>query len=144
MDKKNLVFGLLCLFGAFSLFIYQGKQLQQQAILRQSQAADADVANVDEETPKTPAVSPVQIASEVAFRPPILKPTDERLVVLENEAVKVTFTTIGGGIRSVELKRFAAERDSDAPYVFNREAVLPALIIGRDAEHLWMQSFADT
>lgn len=144
MDKKNLIFGLLCLFGAFSLFIYQGKQLQQQAILRQSQAADEVVVNADEETPRTPAVSPVQIASEVAFRLPTLKPTDERLVVLENEAVKVTFTTIGGGIRSVELKKFAAERDSDAPYIFNREAVLPALIIGRDAEHLWMQSFAVT
>ena len=146
MDKKNLIFGLLCLFGAFSLFIYQGKQLQQQAILRQSQVADEEAANT--EGGKQPKADVAPTSSELKnlpeFRLPTLKPTDERLVVLENDAVKVTFTTIGGGICSVELKKFAAERDSDAPYVFNREAVFPALIIGRDAEHLWTQSFAVT
>ena len=145
MDKKNLVFGLLCLFGAFSLFIYQGKQLQQQAILRQSQAADEGLANAEGLQPKSnvaPIASELKNLSE--FRLPTSKPTDERLIVLENDAVRVTFTTVGGGIRTVELKRFAAERDSDAPYVFNREVVLPALVIGRDTEHLWTQSFAVT
>ena len=145
MDKKNLVFGLLCLFGAFSLFIYQGKQLQQQAILRQSQAADEEVANAEGLQPKSdvaPTLSEPSNGSE--FQLPILKPIDERLIVLENDAVRVTFTMVGGGIRTVELKKFPAERDSDAPYVFNREAELPALVIGRDVEHLWMQSFAVT
>ena len=127
MDKKNLVFGLLCLFGAFSLFIYQGKQLQQQAILRQSQITDEEVTNAEGGQPRSD-VAPIsaELKNLSECRLPTSKPTDERLIVLENDAVKVTFTTVGGGIRPVELKKYAAESDSDAPWVVIREAVLVA------------------
>ncbi len=142
MDKKNLVFGLLCLFGAFSLFIYQGKQLQQQAILRQSQAADEEVANAEGLQPKSdvaPTLSEPSNGSE--FQLPIFKPTDERLIVLENDAVKVTFTTVGGGIRTVELKNFPATRGGTEPYCFNDTVGLPALTLGWDKEKTLAQNF---
>ena len=142
MDKKNLIFGLLCLFGAFSLFIYQGKQLQQQAILRQLQAADEGSANAEGLQPKSDAVSmSSELSNGSEFRLPILKPTDERLIVLENDAVRVTFTTVGGGIRTVELKKFSATRGGTEPYCFNDTVGLPALTLGWDKEKTLAQNF---
>ena len=147
MDKKNLIFGLLCLFGAFSLFISQGKQLQQQAILRQSQAIAEEEASVNDKTvPTTVDAATTAVNSEVAhvFQAPVLKPTDEQIFILENDAVRVHFSTIGGGIRSVELKKFPATQDSDAPYVFNKENTVPALTPGWNTDRLLTQSFAVT
>jgi len=142
MDKKNLIFGLLCLFGAFSLFIYQGKQLQQQAILRQSQAADEEVANAEGLQPKSDVVPmSSELSNGSEFQLPIFKPTDERLIVLENDAVRVTFTTVGGGIRTVELKKFSATRGGTEPYCFNDTVGLPALTLGWNKEKTLTQNF---
>lgn len=142
MDKKNLIFGLLCLFGAFSLFIYQGKRLQQQAILRQSQAADEEVANAEGLQPKSDvAPTSSQLSNGSEFQLPILKPTGERMIVLENDAVRVTFTTIGGGIRTVELKNFSATRGETEPYCFNDTVGLPALTLGWDKEKTLTRNF---
>lgn len=147
MDKKNLVLGLLCLFGAFSLFVYQGKQLQQQALLRQSQAIAEGEASADDKTmPTTVDAATTAVNNEVApvFQAPVFKPTDEQIFTLENDAVRVHFSTIGGGIRSVELKKFPATQDSDAPYVFNKESPVPALTLGWDTAKLFTKPFAVT
>lgn len=146
MDKKNLIFGLLCLFGAFSLFIYQGKQLQQQAILRQSQVADEEAANT--EVGKQPKGDVAPTSSELKnlseFQLPVLRPTDERLIVLENDAVRVTFTTVGGAIRTVELKKFPATQGGTESYCFNDTVGLPALTLGWDKEQHLTQNFSVT
>ena len=142
MDKKNLIFGLLCLFGAFSLFIYQGKQLQQQAILRQSQAVGEEAVDAEGVQPKSDVAPTLSESSNLSeFQLPIFKPTDERLIVLENDAVRVTFTTVGGGIRTVELKKFPATRGETEPYCFNDTVGLPALTLGWDKEKTLTQNF---
>ncbi len=55
--------------------------------------------------------------------------------VLENEFIRVTFTTRGGSIKSVALLKYPAEQGSEEPFIFNEVAEVPALAIslaGRD------------
>ena len=137
MDKKNAILGLLCLFAAFSLFIYQSRQLQQSTELASITVQEGSQPLSAVETPLGQKAAPV-------FQLPTILPGEQRLIALENDAVKVTFSTIGGGIHSVELKKFAAVRGGTEPYRFNDTIGLPALTLGWDKQQSVTQVFKVT
>ena len=126
MDKKNFIIGIICLFAAFSLFVRQEKQLRQQA-------PQQPVAVVQNESP-TPQPEPALVLPQQDL-------TTSQIYTLENEAVKVHFTTHGGAIHSIELKRYPAELKGEQAYIFNQTSKIPALGLAWDKNHLILNNF---
>ena len=126
MDKKNFIIGIICLFAAFSLFVRQEKQLRQQA-------PQQPVAVVQNESP-TPQPEPALVLPQQDL-------TTSQIYTLENEAVKVHFTTRGGAIHSIELKRYPAELKGEQAYIFNQTSKIPALGLAWDKNHLILNNF---
>ncbi|MEM9226436.1 MAG: membrane protein insertase YidC [Verrucomicrobiota bacterium] len=166
MDKKNTILGILFLGGAFFLVFWQGRQAedfarqQEQQQQEQAQQEPPPVQADEAAEPVSPLTAPAgdtpsqtPANQEGAFtltgsQEPQLKatPTDdspEELVTLENDAIRVTFTTRGGAIKYVEfiadnarggLKYPATLDEPEIPYVFNAGGVLPALAISLDTD----------
>lgn len=170
MDKKNTILGLLFLGGAFFLIFWQSKQMEERAReweeQKTAEEAQQEVAEEeavkDEKLPdaaspfvetQAPAVAETTDTENTGglFAPAeattdTIEPTEpqaaEELVTLENEAIRVTFTTWGGAIKHVEFiargyndaLKYPATLDSDVPYVFNAGGVLPALAISLDTD----------
>ncbi|MBP5191698.1 MAG: membrane protein insertase YidC [Opitutales bacterium] len=135
-----MILGLLCLGGALGLFVVQSKELQQQAT-QSSSTTVHEHASVT--PPRVQATANPQSASE-AFTLPAFDATQNSFVTLENEAIRVHFSLLGGGIHSVELKKFTAQRDGNEPYIFNKNAGLPALTLGWDKHQSITQRFQVT
>ena len=133
MDKKNFLFGIICLFIAFSLFINQEKRLAEKSSQPQ----------LVENTASTP-ISPVQKPERVSFSMPQQRLDKSHLVTLENEAIKVHFSTLGGSIHSIELKHYPAVQSDPRPFVFNEEANLPALTLLWQPQHPIISPFSIT
>jgi YidC/Oxa1 family membrane protein insertase len=142
MDKKNLIFGVLCLVAAFGVTIWSGIQQQHHAAEQAAIAAAAGPVKpagnvtagpVASTSASTPVVAPVSV--------PILPPTagaggllassaeagQPATYVLENDNIQATFTEAGGAIATVALKKFPAQLHGTAPVVFNQGAPQPAL-----------------
>lgn len=160
MDKKNTIIGIALLAAAFGLLIWQGKQAQEAAEeFRKTQQAQEqlteETANEPNETVTKPApAAPTAIPAEdtgggiFSKAEEAIVPTKttsratEKEYVLENEYVRVTFTTWGGSIKNVAFVSrqangelaYPAKLKSDQPYVFNKGAQLPALAISLDAD----------
>ncbi|MBC2596226.1 membrane protein insertase YidC [Ruficoccus amylovorans] len=163
MDKKNLVLGLLFLGGAFFTIFWQGRQAQERALQQQlnqpaAQKVQTAEAGATEEAPATaakpatPAGKPapgdttrdffLQSENNAQDIEPVHAEAPEELITLENEAIRVTFTTRGGAIKHVEFVaighdgelKFPATIDSEQPYVFNAGGILPALAISFDMD----------
>jgi len=126
MDKKNFIIGIICLFAAFSLFVRQEKQLRQQA-------PQQPVTVVQNESP-TPKPEPALVLPQQELMA-------SQIYTLENEAVKIHFTTHGGAIHSIELKRYPAELNEKQAYVFNQNSKIPALGLAWDKNHLILNNF---
>ncbi len=62
-----------------------------------------------------------QPGPEFESRPP------EETYVIENDLIRVRFTTYGGAVKEVELKKYPALQGEDAPYIFNEGSDLPVL-----------------
>ncbi|MBN2069079.1 MAG: membrane protein insertase YidC [Opitutales bacterium] len=136
MDKKTLL-GITLILAAIGLWAYQAKEMkqQQEAYLQaQREQAVADEAAAAAAGPQSPA-------ADLREATPALPNTDssassleklrkEELAVLENDFIRVTFTTYGGAIKNVALKQYASVQGGEDPYVFNDAptgSVLPAL-----------------
>lgn len=136
MDKKNIFFGVLLLGAAFAFMFWQGKQY--------------DVIDVDHEvdinelpTQLRPhgeheAITPFipQAGSSGLFE---VEPTapkagpevpKETLYQLENDYISVRFTSRGGAIKDVSLKKYPLTLGDPAPFVFNAFTETPALALG--------------
>lgn len=116
MDKKNFLLGVVCLFVAFTLFVKQERHLR--------------------EAPSQPVVEkkmPLEVTRKSDIKASFMGKSPEiresQLVTLENDFIKVNFSRIGGAIHSIALKKYPAYRNSQAPYVFNQKAWLPALTL---------------
>ena len=70
-----------------------------------------------------PIIGQAQAGPEIETRPP------EETYIIENDLIRVKFTTYGGAIKEVELKKYPAIQGDDAPYVFNEGSDIPALSI---------------
>lgn len=86
--------------------------------------------------PDTPIVPPSLSAPEQAITPLAEPPpiseealADEKLIVLENDHMAVTFSTLGGTVREVLLKKYREEDRADSPPVTFDFHATPALAI---------------
>ena len=65
-----------------------------------------------------------------------LPPREEKLVTIENENALYTFSSLGGGLKQIELKKYKADvgcekdgRTNNAKVILNDKAQVPALSI---------------
>ena len=129
MDKKNIFIGGLLMIAAFGLMLYQGKT-SNKAKPEDSAASKPELTR--KETLLSDASKNTLIPSDstpiscenglLQVVKPILKPTPqhtETLYTLENQGIKVRFTSRGGAIKDVSLKNYPITRESEDPFVFN-------------------------
>ncbi|HRE38458.1 MAG TPA: membrane protein insertase YidC [Chitinophagaceae bacterium] len=111
---RNTVIGFVILAGLFFGYFYftnkqQSEYRKQQAEKQKREKAIQDSINLVNK-PKQDSLS--RIADSVAKITKVgsfqaaIKDTTEKLVVTENELIKVTFTNKGGQVKKVELKKF--------------------------------------
>ncbi len=111
---RNTVIGFVILAGLFFGYFYftnkqQSEYRKQQAEKQKREKAIQDSINLVNK-PKQDSLS--RIADSVAKITKVgsfqaaIKDTTEKLVVAENELIKVTFTNKGGQVKKVELKKF--------------------------------------
>ncbi|HCJ12512.1 MAG: hypothetical protein A2Y14_04525 [Verrucomicrobia bacterium GWF2_51_19] len=118
--NRDTIIGGLCLAAAFGLWIYQSQHQEEVP-------AKVVVKHV-ESIPGTPVAAPTLLQKKVEA--PVIQATvvdKAELYVLENDAIRVTFTNRGGGIQSVAFKKYADRKDTTDPYVFNARNDVPAL-----------------
>lgn len=124
MDKKNTTIGIVLLLAAFgSMFL--GRYLSpnpsgtsqptvnQPAVANQGPEAAAPVAAA---TPSNPSGTPTPTG---VFADISRDAANGTVTTLENEFVIVRLTNSGGAIRDVAFKKYAAEKGSPEPFVFN-------------------------
>ena len=111
--------GKLILFGSVALliasFIFQSRKASQRSVQRRDDANSTKQGTspppvisslTKAPTTQTNTVPQPQFANAVLSAP-------EKTVVLQNDFVRYTFTTHGGGIKRVELKKFPKEADKE-------------------------------
>ena len=124
MDKKNTTIGVVLLLAAFaSMFL--GRYLSpnptsspqptvnQPAVADQGPSAAGQAAAA---TPSSPTGVPTPTGTFAAISTEAATST---VTTLENEFVIVRLTNSGGAIRDVAFKKYAAEKGSPEPFVFN-------------------------
>jgi len=132
MDKKTIgvVAGCLVLLIGWQWLV--NKMYPPQPKARPALATDVAPTNT------LPAEA---IPTSEAFRPVLLPATEEdgtvrppeQTAVLQNEYVRIEFTSWGGGIRSVELLEHRAHRGATSNVVLNADGTAPALALrGRE------------
>ncbi len=127
MDKKNLVIGISLLLGAFALMFVQARDDQHRRATPPQPAAQAAQQQPAPQAHATPANT--QTAAIPTLGAPTTSDAPEQLLTLGNDYITVHFTTRGGAIKDVELKRYREKIDADAPVVFNRGSLMPALAL---------------
>jgi len=137
MDKKNTTIGLLLLITAFGMMFWQNRQTtayqqeqartreaQRQEMVQQALASQAERPLVAPSTVEQPAfVASAPAAQAVDPSAPAITS------VLENDFVRIEFTSWGGAISNVAFKQYPAVQGEDAPYVFNALSATPALAL---------------
>lgn len=99
-------------------------QVRERATVTEATNGDEDLLDLLAREVEIPVVE------EAAEDPDALQPVEtaaveEDTVVLENDFIRVTFTTRGGAIRTVEFKQ--TKRGGPDDFVFNENGYLPAL-----------------
>lgn len=133
MDKKNFIIGITCLFAAFTLFINQEKRLREN--LNQTAVTSSNKTEV-------PTTAPNQTPSRVHYFQPTISAA--KILTLENDVIRVNFSDVGGAIQSIELKHYCADQNKETPYLFNKNATIPALMLAWNSKNPITNSFAVT
>jgi YidC/Oxa1 family membrane protein insertase len=137
MDRKGIAFIAVCLAGMVGLkyvadFIWP-TSTGARPVASATTSSNAPLSKVN-----APPASTAQMAPALPVGPvtaPAFQSAEESLV-LENDLLRLTFTSHGGGARLIELKKYPASVDcSDTsakgvPSALNRFAPLPALTLG--------------
>ncbi len=155
MDKNYTLAGILMLLAAFGLFILQKPEMDRRARERErareaSQFEETETTGPEEGAhafPRDPATATASSLNSLSHEngkignganpiigqsrtaPAIETRPPEETYVIENDLIRVRFTTYGGAIKEVELKKYPAMQGDDAPYVFNEGSDIPALSI---------------
>jgi YidC/Oxa1 family membrane protein insertase len=130
MDRKGIAFLAVCLAGMVGLK-YVADFIWPTPTGARPEASVAASSNAP--LASTAQRVPVLLAGPVTV--PTFQAAEESLV-LENDLLRLTFTSHGGGARLIELKKYPASvdcRDTTAngvPSALNRFAPLPALTLG--------------
>lgn len=137
MDKKNTFLGIAFLIAAMGLMMWQSaQQVPAGTQPSQPQAAESTPGTGTLPTPAVNGTSlnPVPdapltlgqaVTAQTQDRPTEIRP------VLENDFIRVEFTSWGGAIRDVALKNYPVEQGGDEPYLFNEFGDVPALALSR-------------
>ena len=142
MDKKNTLIGLVLIVGAFGILMYEGRRYKEVDEPEEAVAT----RNYDN---ATPSLTPTSKAPEPSTRPaidaeedglfkavstkaelPKVQEAKENIHELENEFIKVRFSSLGGGIKDVTFKEFAEKEGSEERFIFNDLSSTPLLNIG--------------
>lgn len=136
MDKKNYLFGILLLVAAFGFLFWQGKQYD---VIDHNQVKDIDELPT-QLRPHTEGEGNVPFVSEAgssglfevraASPEPGIEAEKEAVYQLENDYIIVRFTSKGGAIKDVALKKYPLILGDPEPFVFNAFSETPALALG--------------
>jgi YidC/Oxa1 family membrane protein insertase len=124
MDKKNWILVAACLAGVFAYpvlinYIYPPPPPREQAApLPASGVSTPGLAPAS----ASPSVLSPATVSPAQKNPPVVR-APEQLAFLENDYFKAEFTTHGGGIKTVALKKHTAEEAN--PIILNQAGPLP-------------------
>ncbi len=158
MDRHYTVIGIFFVTAALGLMVWQGMESKKRAEEYRQQNppqivdATSDSSDSDSSQSTTPADDSNAIPALLQNSDPIskqqysdeggslitkvedkeIKPVVSDIEIIhsmENEFFKVDFTSFGGAIKRVALKKYAAEIGSDTPYIFNEYSDVPALSI---------------
>ncbi len=137
MDRKGIAFLAVCLAGMVGLK-YVADFIWPTPTGARPQATAAVSSNTPSVKVNAPPAGSTQAAPALPAGPltvPTFQSAEESLV-LENDLLRLTFTSHGGGARLIELKKYPASVDcSDTaakgvPSALNRFAPLPAPPLG--------------
>lgn len=147
MEKSSKTIGIILLGAALALMFWQNADQVKRANAYQelkaaeaaevaaslpsadnvnfaqaAQTASTKTAAVAEATPTTSALTPTTIEAPAAQS---LAP--EQLFVLENDFLKLTFTSRGGALRELSFKKYNKTLEDQTPYTMVAPANLPFL-----------------
>lgn len=123
MDKKNTVIGVVLIIAAV-ISMYFSARLAPPPPPRPEVAAP--VASPIAQN-QAPAPGPASSPQDAQFSAPAKSAAPAEFATLQNEFVAVRFTTAGGAIDSVELKKHDALLGQPENYVLNAPHAAPAL-----------------
>jgi YidC/Oxa1 family membrane protein insertase len=127
MDKKNTTIGILLLLAAFGLWIWQAKQTREAEA---QQASRPQVQQVEQASAPAPAATTAPAAATPSASAAAETPeAPEEKFVLENDFIRVHFTSLGGAVEKVEILDYKAEQGGKAPYAFNEGTPTPIYAI---------------
>ncbi|MDR2677088.1 MAG: membrane protein insertase YidC [Puniceicoccales bacterium] len=112
MEKKHLFLGLTAIALAFWIIIGENRRAVSQAGL--AEIASAQTAPQVGWVPGAPSVAPKKAASVAAG-----KHLNCPGFILENSYIRGEISPIGGGIRSIALKKYPATLGSEKPWIFD-------------------------
>ena len=125
MDKKNTVIGVLLLVGAIASFFLSQKYAPPPAPTKPAVTSTSSGSPLAQN--EAPASGPARSVTDAAFSAPDKSSVPAEYLTLENEYVAVKFTTAGGAIDRVDLKKHPALLDKPDPYIINAKQSAPAL-----------------
>jgi YidC/Oxa1 family membrane protein insertase len=137
MDRKGIAFLAVCLAGMVGLkyvadFIWP-TPTGARPVASATASSNAPLSKVNAPLASTAQMVPALLAGPLSV--PTFQAAEESLV-LENDLLRLTFTSHGGGARLIELKKYPSSVDcrdttpNGTPSALNRFAPLPALTLG--------------
>jgi YidC/Oxa1 family membrane protein insertase len=124
MDRKNLFLGLGCVSLALFLYILNAPK-PTPVVPGAPKVVESGAAAPGKALAAVPVAPSVGAAGGVA-----INPADAKRVTLENGFVKVTFTSRGGAIETVELLKQFADTERKGKVIFNDKNAEAALALG--------------
>ena len=124
MDRKNLFLGLGCVSLALFLYILNAPK-PTPVVPGAPKVVESGAAAPGKALATVPAAPSVGAAGGIA-----INPADAKRVTLENGFVKVTFTSRGGAIETVELLKQFADTERKGKVIFNDKNAEAALALG--------------
>jgi YidC/Oxa1 family membrane protein insertase len=124
MDRKNLFLGLGCVSLALFLYILNAPK-PTPVVPGAPKLVESGAAAPGKALAAVPVAPSVGAAGGVA-----INPADAKRVTLENGFVKVTFTSRGGAIETVELLKQFADTERKGKVIFNDKNAEAALALG--------------
>lgn len=140
------------LLGAFALFFLGTQQAIPPPDAERSDPRRTETREGVMEDPREPALTPLGaplppepsgLLREVArvLPDPTAAPPAETYV-LENDYIRVVFTTRGGAIQSVALKKYPAVQNEEAPYILDAPDAAPALSLALGSQGGMLREYA--
>lgn len=126
MDKKNTVIGVLLLVAAMASFYVSARYAPQPP---PKPPAETTPASSFPGQPLTPAAQPATstLPGDVELKAAAASSAPAERIVLQNDFIAVTFTTAGGAIDRVALRKYPAVLNHPEPYLLNSAGHQPAL-----------------